>query len=357
MPIKGMTNRGEGFASIGDIRKGAAKTENKPGQDLDHFRVDFYEGEEEAAAKWASFSKDEPRELSIVLPFNEIDRCWDAFLEAYQAGAMLARSDGEKFLYLREHKTGEIIVQDGIEVATGKERKYKDGEVVHSYKKDKKTVEVVCKPVGRLKVILPELVRLAYMTVHTTSIHDIINISSQLAALKKINAGTLVGIPMLLKRRPKMISTPRNGGKRVRSKKWLLSIEADPLWVKAKLQEMKLLALPGNGIALLPEPEIVEGEIVEESQGPEKDPNAKVIRFTSEMYAWVVSEGLAQDIDTAANWLERSNLPVTNDKELVKRWLQAFERGLDINEGREDLAAVTANTSFAKAQNVVKAVE
>lgn len=351
-PISGMTNRGEGFPQIGDIRKGAAKKEGekRPGADLDYFRVDFLEGEEDAAAAWENKSKDEPRELSIVLPFNEIDRCWDAWLEAYQAGALLARSDGERFLYLRDHKTGEVIVQNGIEVATGKERKYTDGEVIHSYTKNKEKVEVVCKPVGRLRVLLPELQRLAYMIVHTTSIHDIINISEQLAALKKINGGVLVGIPMLLKRRPKMISTPREGGKRVRSKKWLLSIEADPLWVKAKLQEMKLAALPGNGIALLPEPEIVEGEVVE-SQGPEHDPDAEVLRFTSELYAWAVNEGLAQDIETAANWLERSNLPVTNDKKLVKRWLQAFERGLDINEGREDLAAVTANMSFDKAMD------
>lgn len=349
-PIKGMTNRGEGFPQIGDIRKGAAKKEGekRPGQDLTYFRVDFLEGEDDAAGTWDALGKDEPRELSIVLPFNEIDRCWGAWLEAYQAGALLARSDGEKFLYLRDHKTGEVIVQNGIEVATGEVRKYTDGEVIHSYTKNKEKVEVICKPVGRLRVLLTELHRLAYMIVHTTSIHDIINISEQLAALKKINGGILVGIPMLLKRRPKMISTPRGGGKRVRSKKWLLSIEADPLWVKAKLQEMKLAALPGNGIALLPEPEIVEGEVVE-SQGPEHDPDASVLRFTSEMYALAVSEGWAPDIDTAAAWLEKSTLPVTNDKQLVKRWLDVFVGWLDKLEGREDLAAVRANSAYEKA--------
>jgi hypothetical protein len=352
-PIEGLTNRGEGLPQIGDIRKGAPKKEGakRPGQDLDYFRVDFLEGEEDAAATWNALGIYEPRELSIVLLFNEIDRFWDAWLEAYQAGALLARSDGEKFLYLRDHKTGEVIVQKGIEVATGEVRKYTDGEVIHSYTKNKEKVEVICKPVGRLRVLLPELQRLAYMIVHTTSIHDIINISEQLAALKKINGGVLVGIPMLLKRRPKMISTPREGGKRVRSKKWLLSIEADPIWVKAKLQEMDRAALPGNGLALLPEtapePEVVEGEIVEDN--PEHDPDAPVLRFTTKMYEWAAKEGLAPDIKSAEYWLGMSNLPMTNDKELVKRWLQAFERGIDINEGREDLAAVTANKSFEKA--------
>ena len=91
---------------------------------------------------------------------------------------------------------------------------------------------------------------------------------------------------------------------------------------------------------------MVEGELVEEGEGPK--PKGPVIRFTSEMYAWVAKEGLAPDVKAAADWLERSVLPVTSDKELVRRWLLAFERGLDLNDGREDLAAITANKAFEK---------
>ena len=67
--------------------------------------------------------------------------------------------------------------------------------------------------------------------------------------------GRIAGIPFILRRRPRKISTPRPDGSRARYEKWLLSIEADPEWVKQMLMETKRLALPGNGLALLPAPE------------------------------------------------------------------------------------------------------
>jgi hypothetical protein len=84
-------------------------------------------------------------------------------------------------------------------------------------------------------------------------VHDIANLSAQLEALKAVNGGRLAGIPMVLRRRPKKISTPKPDGTRARYTKWMLSIEADPGWVKAKLLEVKQAALPGNGLELLPE--------------------------------------------------------------------------------------------------------
>jgi len=102
-----------------------------------------------------------------------------------------------------------------------------------------------------LKVVIPELQRLAYMTVLTTSVNDIANLSQQLEALKEINGGKLSGLPMVLKRRPKKISTPKPDGSRARYTKYMLSIEADPDWVRKKLVDVKRAALPGNGLDLL----------------------------------------------------------------------------------------------------------
>jgi hypothetical protein len=87
------------------------------------------------------------------------------------------------------------------------------------------------------------------MVVMTTSVHDIINISNQLEGIASMNGGRLAGIPLVLRRRPKKISTPSGeAGKRARREKWLVSIEADPEWVKAKLVKMYHDALPGNGL-------------------------------------------------------------------------------------------------------------
>lgn len=239
MAIKGLTNRGAAFAQIGNIRKGAKVTKNGVERpiDLKYFRVDIDELEKDRSAKFLHVYGAQPTEINILIPFDEIDRCWDAWCEAYTAGRMVARSDGEYFLYLVDLATGEVVVQNGSD---------KNGNRVPH-----KTVigragksEIKCKPVGRLKVIVPELQSAAYLVVHTTSFHDIKNISEQLEGIKMLNGGHLVGIPMVLRRRPKMVSVPKPDGTRVRLEKWLLSIEADPNWVSAMLTKLQQAALP-----------------------------------------------------------------------------------------------------------------
>jgi hypothetical protein len=248
MPIKGLTDRGLSFPEIGQIRKGAPKPERGPGKDLQYFRVTFDEREQEAAQIFVDRYGTEPNEINIILPFNDIEQCWDAWLEAYTAGRMVARSDGERFVYLVDTKTGEVLVKNGEPYTP-----HRDLVGTYRNRKTGKEEPINCKPTGRLKVIIPELARAAYLTVLTTSVHDIGNISAQLEAFKKINNGRISGIPLVLRRRPKKISMPTSDGGRSRATKWMLSIEADPQWVKGMLMETKRLALPGNGLALLPE--------------------------------------------------------------------------------------------------------
>ena len=277
MPIKNLTDRGLAFPEIGQIRKGAPKDEQgRLGKDLQYFRVTFDEAEEEASKTFLKKYGDTPKEINILLPFNDINACWDAWLEAYTAGRMVARSDGEKFEYLIDTETGEVKVKNGSPVIA-----YKEGMSVGSYQDSKgKTQQIYCKATGRLKVVIPELQRLAYVTVLTSSKHDIANLDAQMNALKQVNNEIIAGIPMVLRRRPKKISTPKPDGTKARYTKWMLSIEADPEWVKRKLIDFKHLALPGNGLELLPEDaESIEIEeidltdediIEEESEKPEE---------------------------------------------------------------------------------------
>ena len=255
MPIKGLTDRGLSFPEIGQIRKGAPKPERGPGKDLQYFRVTFDEREQEAERVFRQRYGDEPDTINIFLPFNEIERQWDAWLEAYLAGRMVARSDGEVILYLVDVKTGEILVKNGVDLKTGQPRRYVEGQPVGTWRsKAGKDEMIYLEPSGRLKVIVPELARAAYLTVITGSIHDIINISAQLEAFKRLNGGRISGIPLVLRRRPKRISVPSDeGASRVRRTKWMLSVEADPEWVKMMLLETKRHALPGNGLVLLPD--------------------------------------------------------------------------------------------------------
>ena len=261
MPIKNLTNRGLAFPEIGQIRKGAPKDDQgKLGKDLQYFRAEFAEGEVDAAKTFEEAYGSEPNEINILLPFNDINTCWEAWLEAYTAGRMVARSDGEKFDYLIDTGTGEVLVKNGIPF-----KAYEDGMSVGSYQDSKgDTQQIYCKETGRLKVVIPELQRLAYVTVMTSSKHDISNLDAQLSALKQINEGIIAGIPMVLRRRPKKISTPKEDGTRARYTKWMLSIEADPEWVKHKLTEFQALALPENLL-------ITEGEIIDDDEDQVED--------------------------------------------------------------------------------------
>ena len=240
MAIKGLTDRGMAFPEIGAIRKGAKKTDQKrPGLDLKYFRIDIDADEEkryQTATKLAALYGSEPTAITIILPFDSIEQVWDAWREKYAAGAMLHRCDGENVRYEINGQTGERIVVNGLRVDNGQPQPCKISQLAKPQ---------CCVPVGRLKVIIPALNRLAYFVVHTTSIHDIINISEQLEAIKNLNGGHIAGVPLVLKRVPREISTPSGqNGQRARREKWLISIEADPTWVERKVAALGSAAMP-----------------------------------------------------------------------------------------------------------------
>jgi hypothetical protein len=338
-----MTDRGMAFPEIGQIRKGAPKTENRPGSDLDYFRVEFDEREEEARKKFVAVFGDKPKEITIWLPYNEIERCWDANLEAYTASQMVAKADGEKFLYLRDVETGEILVRDGIDVATGGPRPYVDGEPVGYYtdsKGNKKSI--FCEPVGRLKVIIPALERFAYLTVHTTSYYDIVNISSNLEALEFINQGQLQGIDIVMSRRKKKVSTPdpKKKGKRVRREKSLIWLEAAPEWVQEQINGRSKRA----GLQL---PETVGGEEVvdgEYSEAPIVE--GDVIKWSSKQLGWVVPK-FAKDSEHAKAMLDRSELPMEAEKDVIERWSKVYRGHRDSGKSAGEAAGI-ANEGYRK---------
>lgn len=257
MPIKGLSDRGGSFPQIGTIRKGAKKTDNAPGKDLTYFRVELDEREEDARKKILEVYGAEPQEIRIVFPFAEVWRCFDSWLEAYTAGRMVARSDGEKFIYKLDAQTNAVEVLNGEPFVA-----YKDEPVGYYTDREGRQQPIMCRPVGRLKVVIPELHRLVYFVVLTGSKHDIGNISAQLEALSRINNGSIMGVPMVLKRRPKPISCPKPDGTRARYVKWMLSIEADPRWVEAKMIALDAGAMPD--VKLLSNPPEIEEEGTEE---------------------------------------------------------------------------------------------
>jgi len=321
MPIKGLTDRGLALPEIGQIRKGAKKdpSANRPGADLTYFRVEFAEGEEKAAAQFAQVYGQKPNAIRVILPFNEIERMWDAWKEAYTAGRMVARSDGEYVSYMLDNK-GEIVVHNWLDKNGNKMPHPQDNVAGYDYKNN----PVKFKNTGRLKVIVPDLSRAAYLTVMTTSTHDIGNISDQLGAFKELNHGQLAGIPFILRRRAKLVSMPKPDGTRVRVRKFLISIEVDPEWAKAKFGELNALALPDFDGKLLTSGEDIQDveteydeddEIVSEAEQPETvnqdtgeaEQSIEIIQVLGD---WAVNEA-------AKHW---NTEPSDAAKSIAKKW-------------------------------------
>ena len=333
-PIVGITDREERFPEIGQIRKGSPKTDKGyVGKDLDYFRVEFDEQEKDAATLFNKIYGDKPQEITVVLAFDEVDRVWDAYLEAYTAGRMVARSDGEKYLYLVDTKTGEVVVKNGKPF-----KAYTEGESVGTITNEttKKVEQIKMRPVGRLRVVIPELRRLAYLTVLTTSIHDIVNISSQIKAIAAINGTKISGIRMTLKRGPKEISTPRSDGSRARYTKWLLSIEADPAWVGAKLDTMHALSMPEQAVNYLPAGEPVINQGGEDHQESIHDDEEMEIPTDIQEGDFVDAEPVAEPAAAPVQEVSKTDLRALAGKKGIDA------RGLDelMHKNNGDLNAV-----------------
>lgn len=226
MPIKHLqTDRAAAFPCIGKLRKGGAKQTNAKGKevmgrDLDHFR--FVTDDPDAANAFAVYYGAEPKIIKCFLPYATADENFQAWLEEYRAGGLVKRCDGETCVFHRDAQGRAITVPTPC------------------------TKQCGCKQVGRLAIIVPQLVRLAYVTVETHSVYDIIQLTENLHAAQALR-GDLRGIPFILSRREREISTPTDTGGRARRKKWLLFIEPDPEWVSRQLESMRIAALPVIG--------------------------------------------------------------------------------------------------------------
>lgn len=262
MPIKNLQlNQTAQFPVIGKLRKGSPKTENNGkssmGKDLEYFRFDS--DDTEAVKAFAATYGDKPKQIRVLLPFATPEQNFTAWMEEYSAGGMQRRCDGESQVFHRDAKTGKAITNQP-----------KPCERICGG-------ACACKQTGRLYVIIPELARLAYVIVETHSIYDIVQLTQNLQAAHTVR-GSLNGVPFLLSRRKREISTPGDDGKRVRRTKNLLFLEPDPEWVQKKLLAMRNEAfalLPSQSSAVEPMYTFVDestGEVLDD-EGDEEDGN------------------------------------------------------------------------------------
>lgn len=249
MPIKGLTTQREpSFPRIGVLRKGGemmktADGRTKPGQDLHWFRFDT--DDTEAGKDFSTAYGNEPTTINVYLPYTTPDENFQAWKEEYTGGGLVHRCDGET---MSVH-----LLPDGKYSTVAKPCPYHAGTMQRTAKSPG------CKAVGRLMAIVPELRRFAYVTVLTTSVNDIMELTDNLNAIYAMR-GTLQGVPLILCRRPRSISTPTPDGKRARYEKWMLSVEVNPAWAQMQLENMGRVAyLPADRLQLT-DSGMVDGE-------------------------------------------------------------------------------------------------
>jgi len=272
MAIEGLTDGKPTLPRVGTLRKGAARDpgKNRPGKDLTYFR--FVTTDPDLPAKFEEAYGKEPRRINAYLMHATALDNFDPFREFWQAGGLRHRCTGKTMVLWRENG-GEFSQEP------------KPCPYAHLPARER-----LCKPVGRLPILIPELERFAVVTVLTSSSNDCHMLSANLAALEALHKD-LRGIPFILHRRPFEVPTPREG-KSVRTTKWLLVLEVDPRWGIRKLGAMEQLALPP---AIVAEDEEDDNDVIDVPFETAETPKKKTATSKAAHATDVEPPGFAED--------------------------------------------------------------
>ena len=275
MPIIGLTdNVVPRFPRLGKLRKGDEKPQagNKPGAELEYFR--FTSDNPAIVAAFHEAYGNQPAMLRVYLPYPSTEMNFASWKEAWAAGGLVHRCDGVTCQIWR--------TPDG------------------KYSQQPKPCPGGCKEVGRLEVILPELITagfVGYVTLETHSLHDLMNITATLEAVRQSaqdRPNGLQGIEFVLRRKKERISTPDGKGGRASREKWLVSIEPVPSWAQT------YLAMAASTLAIeAPRVDMLTGEVMD-GDGDDED---GVVEGT----ATVVKPEMPLGFEVWADWRDRND--------------------------------------------------
>lgn len=358
MPILNLTNVPRSFLKLGQIRKGDkiqgkrqdGSTYEKP-VDLDYFRVTFLKGKntDEISSRFTEIYGPKPTEINVRFADHTVDAVWDANYECYKQGGLVAKvgSTAERGLYwifYRHPVTMETLISDGrARNMEGVELQSKPLDLSTPIYKNKNGDPFFLEPVGRLKVVIPELADLAvgYFEFRPESSRDIRNVSAELGAydaIAKQYGKTIAGIPFLIRRREEDV-TARIDGKLVAKKSWVVHLDVLGEWGARALNVLERLALPEivEGEEVIPQLE--SGEMVfehepEPTPAPKENPpierwitpNAETqVQPTERIWSvlqkqLLVDENLVKNMDNAKGMLNLSNLPEDATEAEIMTW-------------------------------------
>src|SRR3990167_284113 len=246
MPIIGLTdNVLPRFQRIGKLRKGGEKTEKGYGPDLDHFR--FTSDRAEIVEAFHKVYGKEPRHIRVFIPHRFMQDAFPTWCELWSKSGLQHRCDGRTMMIWRAGNKYER----GAKACAG-------GHQDNDPRNDS---------IGRLDVVIPELVNAGYVgfvTLETHSINDIAHISGVLKAVEEAR-DDLRGVEFSLRRVQEKIGVPGFGereGERSKVDKWLVKIEPAAEWVRVQLESSRARSMM---IVQTPPPSVdgLTGEVIE----------------------------------------------------------------------------------------------
>jgi len=275
-PIKGLTTGVlPSFPRLGKLRKGSeakdktVQTASGPrtiktyGADLEYFRFTAEGKRVDIQTAFEAVYGDQPALLHVFLPHPGVEENFGSWKEKWVAGGLVHRCDGELMTLWRD-EAGKIRQQPKPCPYFGVDRTA-----------EQEKADPPCKEVGRLSLIVPELVYaglVGYVVLETHSKNDLASIQAALLAAAEARGDNplgLRGIEFVLKRELRTISTPSSDGKRARRDKWMVVIEPAADWVRLQLDMAHRLTMglpePAKMIASSTEetPEVEEADFDE----------------------------------------------------------------------------------------------
>lgn len=303
-PLPVTRNPVPAFRELAKIKLGIKRVSKKSGNEypveVDHFRVIFNDGEGAAQSEFHKAYPEEPKKLRIVFPFNEVERVWDAWLKCFRSKRMVAKAGlhpdkGDEDIYferLLDPETDNWIVKNwkdknGNLVQVDMNENDGKGPVIWT---NDRGDAFYLEEAGELRVVIEELIpHLGYCTMYTRSLRNNRQISAEIAGIRELGGGNIVGIPCLLLRRKEKSMIP---GSNQQTDKYFVHVIVDPEYSKAVLNKQRVNAMleagVGQDVMLLGDgeeadpwdDEVVEEEFQDimdgdfEEEDPEFDPPA-----------------------------------------------------------------------------------
>lgn len=217
MPIKGVSEVRQ-IPRIGKIRLGVKVA----GQNSDYPKaVDYFVCvADQSTPEWAAKAfhaayGDKPKTLDIMFPLNDTEKFFPQWYRRYGKGTgLICKGNGETAILRTE--SGDV------------EQKC-DPENCEFYKKK------LCRHIGTIQFLLPQVQGLGIWQIDTTSYHSIVNLNSGIDFVKGITGGRIAWLPLKLSVGPKEVA-PDGKKKTV----YVMSIDNEQVRMKDILEASRL---------------------------------------------------------------------------------------------------------------------